>query len=58
MKNIKKIHWIVPALLLAGSMNPCKLALAEEQQKVKELEEIVVSAESGARVLCYPRLIP
>ncbi|MCI5208850.1 MAG: TonB-dependent receptor, partial [Candidatus Electrothrix sp. ATG2] len=58
MKNDRKIPWLVPALLLAGSITPATSALAEEkqedekqheQQQIKELEEIVVSAQSGAQ---------
>ena len=52
MKSIRKTPWIIPALLLAGTMTPA--AAAEEVQEapkkdIKELEEIVVSAQSGAQ---------
>ncbi|MCI5222711.1 MAG: hypothetical protein D3924_08590 [Candidatus Electrothrix sp. AR4] len=57
-KEMKKIQWTGLVLLLAGSMAPGSSVLAEEQQKdrkkheqqqIKELEEIVVSADSGAQ---------
>ncbi|MCI5212585.1 MAG: hypothetical protein D3910_28210, partial [Candidatus Electrothrix sp. ATG2] len=57
-KRIQKAHWTGLALLLAGGMTSGSPALAEEEQKdgkqheqqqIKELEEIVVSADSGAQ---------
>ena len=54
MKNVRKMPWIVPTLLLAGTMTSASAMAAEEAQEevkkdIKELEEIVVSAESGAQ---------
>ncbi|MCI5135357.1 MAG: TonB-dependent receptor [Candidatus Electrothrix sp. AW2] len=59
MKSNKKICWIIPVFIWAGSIphiTPVVSALAEENQqqedkhkKIKELEEIVVSADSGTQ---------
>lgn len=51
MKNNRKLPWLIPVLLLAGVTSA---TAAEEQAKdakndIKEMEEIVVSAESGAQ---------
>lgn len=51
MKSVRKIHWFVPVLLLAGITSaPAAEEMTKETEKgIRELAEIVVSAESGAQ---------